>query len=380
MSEIYITEFDAICNLGENIDEIFSNAINGKTDRFVQCDYIIKGKSFPLGVIKGELPEILNPDFNTRCSKILLKCYLNIKEKLDKRLEKYGKEKVGIFCATTNSGTDEFEISNNPVHTEIAQPALFLKDYLGLLGPAIGVSSACSSGIKTFITAESFLEKGIVDAAIVAGAEPISNLSVFGFNSLEILSDKHSNPFSKNRTGMNISEGGAIFFLEKDAASGIKILATGETSDAYHISTPEPTGEQAAKAISDALHTAKLSPKGINYINLHGTGTLANDLMEANAIYKIFKDTVPSSSTKPLTGHALGAAGSIETALCAKLLGNADKTDEETLLFPHSFDGEYDEALAKISLVKKGDRAKLKNVLNVSFGFGGTNAAIILGK
>ena len=153
----------------------------------------------------------------------------------------------------------------------------------------------------------------------------------------------------------------------------VAILGIGETSDAYHSATPDPDGVQAVKAIQDALDDANLKPEDIDYINLHGTGTISNDLMEANAIYRVFGDKVPASSTKPLTGHCLGAAASIEAFICYQILKG------ERNLPIHKFDGEYDETLPKINLVTENTPQKeVKVCMSTSFGFGGTNAVVIL--
>ena len=159
----------------------------------------------------------------------------------------------------------------------------------------------------------------------------------------------------------------------------IKVCAIGETSDAYHCATPDPQGIEAARAIELAINDACLKSSDIDYINLHGTGTISNDIMESYAVYKIFEQKTPSSSTKSLTGHCLGAAGGIETALCCAMLDC--RINPENYLLPHFYDGLYDESLPCIKLVQKNQKAeKLKYVLNNSFGFGGSNAAMILGR
>ena len=214
----------------------------------------------------------------------------------------------------------------------------------------------------------------------------------YGFHALEVLSHEKTNPFSKNRSGISLGEGGALFVVTKTAefldaktqrskeaksvSEAVKcalLLGIGETSDAYHSATPDPDGTQAVNAIQLALKDANLKPEDIDYINLHGTGTISNDLMEANAIYKVFGDKVPASSTKPLTGHCLGAAASIEAFICYQILKG------ERNLPIHKFDGEYDENLPKINLVnEKTPQKNIKTCMSTSFGFGGTNAVMIL--
>lgn len=356
-----ITEVSAVCNLGNSIDEIFENACKG-----VLCDLRISTK----------LPEISDENYNLRCNRILLNCIQQINSQIQNLIKKYGKNRVGILLATANTGIDEFEDTDNPEHSKIGNPAEFLHKYLELKGYYACVSTACSSGIKAFSLAERLLENDICDAVIAGGCDGLSKLPSAGFGALEVLSDKRSNPFSKNRCGMNIGEGGAIFLLEKEG-EGIKILSTGETSDAYHSSTPDPEGIQAANAMMDALKKAGLKADDIDYINLHGTGTVANDLMEANALRRVFSQNVPVSSTKPLTGHCLGASASIETALCYAMLAK----NPEKYLLPHIYDGEYDTALPELSMVKIEQRAEnLRSVMCNAFGFGGTNAVVIMGK
>ena len=385
---ITITKTAAICSLGENSDEIFSNAVAGKL-----CDLRIT----------SELPKIKDDKYNIRCNQILLHCVNQIKPDIDKFLAKYDKKKIGVVIATTNTGIDKFEETFDADFLKMSNPAEFLRDYLGLEGYFSGVSTACSSGIKVFSAAKKLMENGVCDAVIVGGTDEISRFPLAGFSALEVLSDERSISMSKNRKGMNISEAGALFLLEKNG-QGIQIGGIGETSDAYHSSTPDPEGVQAAQAVQMALDEAGLKPEDIDYINLHGTGTLSNDIMEANAVYKIFKDKVPASSTKPMTGHCLGAAASIEVALCCMAL-------EKNMLFPHIYDGEFDDSLPPVRLVKKDEKTSphpspnlgegavlhvsdrnagevilsqvqndVRNVVCNAFGFGGTNAVIVLSK
>lgn len=361
MEKIVITKISAICGVGRDIQEIFNNVLEGK---------IVPHK------INFKLPEINNPDYNLRCNRILLHCMNSMQNEINDLITKYGKKRIGIVVGTTNSGIEEFEKSGNLKHVQFGNPAEFLSKYLKTENFYASVSTACTSGAKAFSTAVKLLNSGICDAVITGGTEPLASLPHYGFGALEVLSSKLTNPFSKNRDGMNIGEGGALFILEKNVENGIEILGVGETSDAYHSATPDPDGTEAVRAIEIALNQAKLKPADIDYINLHGTGTLSNDTMEANAVYKIFNNNVFVSSTKPLTGHCLGASASIELALCCQMLTNNPKKQ----LLPHIFDGQYDKSLPEIKLVEKGTTIERLNIcMSNSFGFGGTNAAIIIG-
>ena len=338
-------------------------------DHLTPDDTIVKGNKFYFGKIEKDFPPINEPKYDLRCNRILK--YLV--DKLD--LTGFEKNEIGIVIGTTNSGIGEFETTDNKHHAELGNPAEFLKWYLGTTNYAAGVSTACTSGIKAFSTAVKLLENNVCKAVIAGGVDTIAPMPSYGFHALEVLSHQKTNPFSKNRTGISLGEGGALFLLEKGKGNGIKILGIGETSDAYHSATPDPEGVQASIAIQQALDEAGLKANDIDYINLHGTGTVSNDLMEANTVYKVFGNKVPASSTKPLTGHCLGAAASVETYICYEILKG------QRALPIHEFDGEYDETLPKINLVDKNTSKKdIKTCMCTSFGFGGTNAVVILGK
>lgn len=373
---ISITGYEALCNLGNNIDIIYEKALNGDTSCFKDSDTYIQDKLIRIGEINCELPNIPYLDFNTRCNRLLLKTLELLNDKILRMLTKYPSDRIGVIAATTNSGVEEYEISGNQIHAELGNPAYFLMRHLGLKGFQASVSTACASGIKAFSLARDLINSNIADAVIAVHADSLAKVPLYGFNSLEVLSNEPSIPFSKNRIGMNIGEACAVFILEKNAEAGINIMGIGESSDIYHTTTPDPYGKAAVMAIKIALKDAKIKPSDIDYINAHGTGTLSNDIMEANAIAEIFKDKVPVSSTKPLTGHCLGAAAGIETALCCKLLD-----DFKGRLYPHLYDENYDDALPPLKLVKKNENySQCKICMCNAFGFGGTNAILILGK
>ena len=240
------------------------------------------------------LEEIKEENYNTRANQLILKVLKPLE------IETLDKISTAIVAATTNSGVEEYETSRNPKHFEIGNPAEFVHKYFGFTNFYTSVSTACSSGIKAFSIARELLENGIAETVLVIGVDSIAKLPVYGFDSLEILSGEPANPFSKNRCGINIGEGAAAFIVSKEG-EGIEIAGIGETTDYYHSTTPDPEGIEGEKAIRLAL--GEMKPEDTDYINLHGTGTQANDLMEARAVYNIFGAKVPASSTKPLTGH-----------------------------------------------------------------------------
>lgn len=358
-------------------------------DKLILDDTIIKGGKFYFGKLKKDFEPIDDERYDLRCNRVLK--YLV--DKLD--LSGFEKDEIGIVIGTTNSGIQEFEKSENKHHAELGNPAEFLKWYLGTKNYAASVSTACTSGTKAFSTAVKLLQNDVCKVVIAGGIDTLAAMPSYGFHALEVLSHEKSNPFSKNRDGISLGEGGALFVLTKDVKMQrcldvksitnvgricksdneiVALLGIGETSDAYHSATPDPEGVQAVRAIQLALDDAGLKAEDIDYINLHGTGTVSNDLMEANAIYKVFGDNVPASSTKPFTGHCLGAAASIEAFICYQILKG------ERNLPIHKYDNEYDENLPKINLVNSNtENKKINTCMSTSFGFGGTNAVVIMG-
>lgn len=358
-------------------------------DKLTLNDTIIKGGKFYFGKLEKDFEPIDDERYDLRCNRVLK--YLV--DKLD--LSGFEKDEIGIVIGTTNSGIQEFEDSENKHHAELGNPAEFLKWYLGTKNYAASVSTACTSGTKAFSTAVKLLQNDVCKVVIAGGIDTLAAMPSYGFHALEVLSHEKSNPFSKNRDGISLGEGGALFVLTKDVKMQkcldvksitnvgrickseneiVALLGIGETSDAYHSATPDPDGVQAVRAIQLALDDAGLKAEDIDYINLHGTGTVSNDLMEANAIYKVFGDNVPASSTKPFTGHCLGAAASIEAFICYQILKG------ERNLPIHKYDNEYDENLPKINLVNSNtENKKINTCMSTSFGFGGTNAVVIMG-
>lgn len=358
-------------------------------DKLTLDDTIIKGGKFYFGKLEKDFEPIDDERYDLRCNRVLK--YLV--DKLD--LSGFEKDEIGIVIGTTNSGIQEFEDSENKHYAELGNPAEFLKWYLGTKNYAASVSTACTSGTKAFSTAVKLLQNDVCKVVIAGGIDTLAAMPSYGFHALEVLSHEKSNPFSKNRDGISLGEGGALFVLTKDIKMQkcldvksitnvgricksdneiVALLGIGETSDAYHSATPDPEGVQAVRAIQLALDDAGLKAEDIDYINLHGTGTVSNDLMEANAIHKVFGDNVPASSTKPFTGHCLGAAASIEAFICYQILKG------ERNLPIHKYDNEYDENLPKINLVNSNtENKKINTCMSTSFGFGGTNAVVIMG-
>ena len=274
------------------------------------------------------------------------------------------RSRFGVVLGTSTSGIDEHEKARAyrartgewPAGTDYRQWEIgSLSDFaalvLGVTGPAYTIATACSASAKVFASGRRLIEAGICDAVIVGGADTLAGMTVAGFSSLEAMSRGLCNPFSRNRDGINIGEGAAAFLMVRDETA-VNLLGSGECSDAYHISAPEPDGKGAHQAMRLALDDAGLRPDEVAYINLHGTGTPLNDAMEAKAVAALFGTATPCSSTKAMIGHALGAAGACEAAFLWLTLHPTFNPDQR--LPPHLWDGVGDPEMPAIRAGRRG--------------------------
>ncbi len=372
--KIVLTNMALICALGESNEKIVANATQNPLKGMVKLTNFAPDKETIFGQVSSELPQA-----DIRANALILKALETLK------VPDYPADRIGVVLGSSNTGIEEaqnninewLEVGKAPKafsfdQLKLGTPALFLKNKLGIQGPAFTISTACSSSAKAFVSARRLIENDICDCVIVGGVDSKCTFAINGFEALEALSHTQTNPMSQNRQGINLGEGVALFVMEKDK-DGIELKGVGETSDAYHLTAPDPTGAGAIEAMTLALKQAHLTPTDIDYINLHGTGTGHNDAMEASAVWQVFKDAPYCSSTKPMTGHTLGASGAIELALCYLMLQN-------DVIFPHVFDGQKDEALKPIKVALKPEKKTIKNILSNSFAFGGSNVSVIIGK
>lgn len=301
---------------------------------------------------------------------------------------KYDSDKIGVFLGTSTSGILSTELAYaelrngaflNPDLLHFREQhnnfslAEFVQKYFNLCGPAQVISTACSSSAKVFATASKYIEMGLCDAAIVGGVDSLCLTTLYGFNSLELLSNEVCRPYDQSRKGLSIGEAGAFALLEKEnndlEDSSIYLLGYGESSDAYHMSSPHPDGLGAIKAIQSAINMAKLSPEQIDYVNLHGTATPVNDKVEDKAIFNVFGHTTKCSSTKGWTGHTLGAAGAVEAIFSALCLKNN--------FLPTSLNTQQLDETLKSNILLDNNSQELHTVLSNSFGFGGNNCSLV---
>ncbi len=301
---------------------------------------------------------------------------------------RYGAARVGVFVGTSTSGVLQAELAyrhRDPVSgalpadfsyfgTQNAMSAAeFTRQYLSLEGPVMSVSTACSSSAKVFASAYRHIKAGLCDAAVVGGVDSLCFSTLYGFHSLGLVSDRPCRPWDAERSGMNIGEGAGFAVLEKmdGATAGVALLGYGESSDAYHMASPHPEGAGAAAAMESALAMAGVTADAIDYINLHGTATPANDASEDQAVMKVFGGGTPCTGTKGWTGHTLGAAGVTEILFA---LGSIERD-----FMPGTLNSEHVDPALSAGVLLQNRAAPVSRVLSNSFGFGGSNCSLVLG-
>jgi 3-oxoacyl-[acyl-carrier-protein] synthase-1 len=352
----------------------------------------LPGRSIPLGGLVVE-PGPLPGEFarwESRNNRLLAALAGEMQSEITAAINRFGAHRIAVVIGTSTSGIAEGEAAvaaheatgkwPDGFHyrqQETGSGAAFLAERLGLSGPAYVVATACSSSAKALASARRLIRAGVVDAAIAGGADTLCRMTVAGFASLEALSAEPCNPFSINRSGITIGEGGALFLVTPDPAE-VGLAGIGETSDAHHVSAPDPEGRGALDAMIAALADAGLSPAQIGYVNLHGTATPLNDAMESKAVAGLFDFPVACSSTKAMTGHTLGAAGAVEAAFLWLTLSRNWNPDR--LVPPHLWDGQPDPALPALAMAVSGTQLPVGAMaaLSNSFAFGGSNCCLAL--
>ena len=303
------------------------------------------------------------------------------REEVLKAKDRYGAKRVAVLLGTSTSGILQTELAYRrrdaggnlaDVRYRHAQNLFSMTDFvrrtLALEGPAMTISTACSSSAKVFASAARYLEAGIVDAAVVGGVDSLCLTTMHGFTSLQLVSDEPCRPFDAARKGMSIGEAAGYALLER-SSSGLSLLGYGESSDAYHMSTPQPDGEGALGAMRQALSRAGLEPTDIDYVNAHGTATPANDRAEDRALVRLFGKRVPVSSTKGFTGHTLGAAGIVEAIVCFLALEHG--------FVPATLNSSAVEPGLESMILLENRAGRVRRALSNSFGFGGSNCSLV---
>jgi 3-oxoacyl-[acyl-carrier-protein] synthase-1 len=395
MTPLVLTHFTATSCIGRGLDETLATLLEQRTG-LAPCKFETVDLQTHIGEVAGiddqQLPDGLE-SFNCRNNRL---AQLGLEQDgflaaVEEVARRWGRRRVGVFLGTSTSGILETELAyrrRDPgtgalpdnFHYRGTHNAFSVADFarqrLVLEGPAVVVSSACSSSAKVFGSARRMMEAGLIDAAVVGGVDSLCLTTLYGFHSLQLVSRLPCRPFDTARDGISIGEAAAFALLERAPesldADAVMLLGIGESSDAYHMSSPHPEGRGAQAAMQQALDTAGLRAADIDYINLHGTGTPSNDNAEARAVAAVLGSDVPASSTKGATGHALGAAGALEAVICALALRHG--------FMPAGLNTtEVDPSLG-VRYLLENRRGKVERVLSNSFGFGGSNCSLILGR
>ena len=395
MTPLVLTHFTASSCIGVGLRQTLATLLEHRTG-LTPCKFETVALDTHIGEVAGvdaqRLPTSL-AEFNCRNNRL---AQLGLREDgfaeaVAAAARRWGHRRVGVFLGTSTSGILETELAYR--HRDPASGALpadfhyrgshnsfsvadFTRQLLALEGPAVVVSSACSSSAKVFGSAYRMMAAGLIDAAVVGGVDSLCLTTLYGFHSLQLVSHTPCRPFDVARDGISIGEAAAFALLEKTPSSldadAVMLLGIGESSDAYHMSSPHPEGRGAQAAMLQALASAGMQPGDIEYINLHGTGTPSNDNAEARAVATVLGSNIPGSSTKGATGHALGAAGALEAVICALALQHG--------LMPGGLNTHAVDPSLGVHYLLQNRRQKLARVMSNSFGFGGSNCSLVLGR
>ncbi len=379
--------------LGADRDVIWRRTLAGDTSSMKPHPDLTAGGDWLVGAVDDmRLPTL--PDglerYSCRNNRFTMGAFEQIETEVMNAVRAVGADRVGVVMGTSTSGSRECEAAILHEHhhgsllpefryeqLELGGAASFLAELLELGGPALSISTACSSGARALVSARSLLELGVCDVVLAGGSDSLCGLTSHGFASLKAVAAGLTNPFSANRDGLNLGEGAALFLVTRENA-GIQLLGVGESSEAHHISSPDPEGTGAAASMREAMEDAGAAADDVGYLNLHGTGTRLNDSMESLAVSRVLGGETPCSSTKPLIGHCLGAAGAMELGFCWMALDAS--AGQQIPIPPHRYDGDGDTELASIRLAGVGESTDRAILLTNSFGFGGNNCTLAVGR
>jgi len=391
---LVLTAYTATTCLGSGLEPMTAALRNGMGG-LTKCEFEATDLETYVGEIQGVDAESLPAAYrsfncrNNRLAKLAMR-QDGFEEVVRSAISRAGR-RFGLILGTSTSGILETELayrSRDPItgllpekfdyqgsHSTFSVGA-FLRTWLSINGPVCVISTACSSGAKVFATAQRMIETGVIDVALVGGVDSLCLTTLYGFHSLQLLAAHPCRPFATNREGISIGEGAAFALLERPDSStrsaDVALLGVGESNDAYHLSSPHPEGLGARLSIQAALNTAATNPEEIDYINLHGTATISNDLAEGRAVAGIFGANTPCSSTKGAMGHTLGAAGAIEAIVCALALQEG--------FTPGGINTEVVDSSLGVQYIRATQFRKPSRVLSNSFGFGGTNCSLVFGR
>ena len=401
MAPLILTHYTVVSALGKGLTETYQ-ALRNRRSGLRLCDFEDVGITTYIGRV-DDVEDVFVGDGSASMELEQFDCRNNrlallglqqdgfIQAAIEAR-ERYGAHRVAVILGSSTSGILETEhaycrrdpatgalpssyLTSHRYTHNMFSSAHFVRTYLGLRGPAMVISTACSSSAKAFATAARFIEAGFCDAAVVGGVDSLCLTILYGFASLELMSSGPCRPCDENRNGLTLGESAGFALLEKSEHAGrpgaVALLGYGESCDGYHMSHPHPEGTGAIKAMQAALLRSALTSGDIDYIHLHGTATRSNDSIEDTAVHSVFGPSTSCSSTKGWTGHTLGAAGITGAVIAAICLtrsfvpGTLNTTRIDPSLSSH--------------VLLENQEQPVRKVLSNSFGFGGNNCSLIFG-
>jgi 3-oxoacyl-[acyl-carrier-protein] synthase-1 len=389
MQSCSISAYTLTCAAGAGMAAI-RDSITGSTSGLSNAPW--PGCDFPTWL--GRVPELdrspaLAPRWDSRNNRLAKLGLENddFIERVEDAMRRFGSDRCGVIIGTSTSSigrTEEGYRSLNHNHRfqpEFLQPevhnphstAAFIADMLEIGGPAMTVSTACSSSARVFGSAARWLACGIVDAVLVGGVDSLCLSVIYGFHSLQLVSSSPCRPFDHDRDGISLGEAAGFALVTRDRISDlpISLLGYGESLDAYHMSSAHPEGLGARIAMQAAVDRSGLSFDQINYLNLHATGTRANDSVEGKICAELFGDATLISGTKGWTGHTLGAAGISEIVISIDAM--------QTGLIPGTLNLINPDQAIQLPILTQNVESEIATVMSNSFGFGGNNCSVIFG-
>jgi len=394
MLPVYVTAYTAVtaCGAGAGAlkEALLEQRCCLKQAELIRSDFL----TFT-GEVDFSLPELRESlkAYNTRNARIALAA-IDCEEgafrgAVRSAVERYGAERVGVIIGTSTSGIYETELAYQAHARTGAMPASFdfkhqhawvatgefLKKELGLNGICYAISTACSSSGKAVAAGQRMIETGVCDAVVVGGVDSICHMTLYGFRSLELTSERPCTPLDRDRDGISLGEGAGMLLLERERRQqeDSVLIGYGESSDAHHMTAPHPEGAGSAQAMRAAMAMASITPEQVDYVNLHATGTRLNDQSEMRAMAAVFPAGTPCSGTKGMTGHTLGAAGGIEAVIT--LIALESGFAPGTCGICH-----IDEEFSNRVLTGPLQLPAIRMAMSNNFGFGGNNVSLIFSR
>ncbi len=397
MNRVYLSDPGVVTCAGLSARELWDSVTKGNQSGIKKVA-AVSGEEFYAGRIDEDKLKKTTARFDMRIHRIQEMALDQISSAVASVKEKFGPDRIAVCVGSCDNGT-EFSVAGHKAFFETGKfddtysiemqgadyPSTFVKEKFGLAGPCLSFSTACSSSAEAMVKGAQLLASGVADAVVAGGVDIASDTVLLGFGALEAVSSEITNPFSANRHGITLGEGAAFFVMTKENLFGtdIALLGYGESCDAHHMTSPDPSGDGARRAMESALRSSGLKATDIDYINLHGTGTKLNDLMESKAVDSVFGEyKVAASTTKPFTGHTLGAGSAVELAVCYEAI-KINRGSETPVLPLQMWDGIRDEEMPTLNFVDKENsiaNRKIRTCMSNSFAFGGSNCCLVVGE